>query len=103
MEWWPSCKHLVRQHAERVDVGAMIGARIRRSLLWRHVRRRSEGAPDLGECGVRRIRASSSDRLGDPEISNHCAAAGDHDVVRLDVPMYDAVVMRIGERLGDVA
>ena len=38
----PAGEHLVRHHADGVDVGAMIDVRIGRGLLRRHVRRRAD-------------------------------------------------------------
>ena len=39
-------EHLVADDAERVEIGAMIGARIARGLLGRHVRRRADRRAD---------------------------------------------------------
>ena len=50
-----------------------------------------------------RIVACRDDRLRDSKVGDDRRAAGDEDVVRLDVAVHDAVLVRVGERLGDVA
>ena len=43
------------------------------------------------------------ERLGDAEVGDDRGAAGEEDVVRLDVAMDDAALVRVGERARDVA
>ena len=92
-------QHLEQHRAHRVDVGAMIDVASPAGLLRCHVRRRAERDAFAGE---RRILARVADRLRDAEVHDDRMPAGEHDVVRLDVAMDDAVRVRVGERLGDL-
>ena len=48
-------------------------------------------------------RARRRERLRDAEVGDHGGAAGEQDVVRLDVAVHDAALVRVGERLRDFA
>ena len=41
--------------------------------------------------------------LGDAEVHDEGMAAGQHDVVGLDIPVHDALPVRVGQRIEDVA
>jgi hypothetical protein len=89
-EWRLADEHLVRHHAERVDVGAVVGGWIGRRLLRRHVGRCAQR--DAGAGQVRR-RGGVAHRFGDTEVRNQGVAARQEDVLRLDVAMDDAVLV----------
>ena len=78
----------------------MIGRRIARRLLGRHVRRRADRRAELRE---RRARPASPARraiaFAIPKSVTTAGAAGEQDVVRLDVAVHDAALVRVGERL----
>ena len=63
----------------------------RRRLLGAHVRRRA----DRDARARDRLRVRRRDRLGDTEIGDDGVAALDQDVLRLDVPVYDAVIVGV--------
>ena len=92
----PSGDHLVQHAAERVDVGAAVdGLPLR--LLGRQVRRGPEHRRGL----LDRLLRVADPR--DAEVRDlHVARRGDHDVAGLDVAVDDALVVRGGERVGDV-
>ncbi len=96
---------LVRHDAERVEVHAVVGVRVRRRLLGGHVGRRADGGADLGQRGApsAAVGAGRADRLGDAEVGDRGAAAGEEDVVGLDVAVDDALRVGVGEGAGDVA
>ena len=94
-------EHLVHDHAERVDVGALVDGLPRR-LLGRHVVRRAEDHPGLGEL------ARAAADLGHAEVEHlHEARVvpllDDEDVVRLQVAVDDAARVGRVERGGDLA
>ena len=98
-------EHLVRRDAERVDVGAMVDVGIGGGLLGRHVERRAERRAGVGERVPSRSPPRAprrAERLGDAEVGDRGRAAGEQDVVRLDVAMHDAALVRVGERARDV-
>ncbi len=99
-----SRQQLVRHAPEGVDVRAMIRARIAGGLLGRHVRRRPDARPHLGEGGLRVCRGLRvRKRLRDAEVCHRRRTSGEQHVVRLDVAVHDAAGVRELERLGDVA
>jgi len=97
-------EHLVRRDAEGVDVGAMIDLGIGRGLLGCHVQRRAERRAGVGEGRASSVSTAlgAAQRLGDAEIGNRGGAAGEQNVVRLDVAVHDAALVRIGECARDV-
>jgi hypothetical protein len=74
-------------------------------LLRRHVVDRAENHPLLRDerGGIGARRRLHPDALGDAEIEHLHARAADDDVVRLDVAMDDAMLVRFGESIGDAA
>jgi hypothetical protein len=95
-------EELVREHAERIDVGAVVHGGIGARLLGRHVRGGTQSHPH------RRHRASvaiarRAERLGHTEVGDHRAPARQQDVVRLDVAVHDAALVRVGERARHLA
>ncbi len=88
-----SREHLVGHDPQGVDVAPGVDLLLPRGLLRAHVGRGPNGHACPGEgppAGVR-------ERLGDPEVRHHHAAAGafEQDVVGLDVPVDHA--HRVGE------
>src|ERR1043166_9268277 len=84
---------------ERVDVGAPIHA-LARGLLGAHVVRR----PDDHALGRELAGRSLLCGVGDSEVGDeHVAGAVEQDIVGLDVPVYDAMAVRIAERVRDLA
>ena len=81
----------------------MVGAGVGGGLLRRHVGGRAERAADLRDGGVRGIGARGGDGFRDAEVADDGAATGEEHVVRLDVAVHDAVLVRVGQRFGDVA
>ncbi len=103
--------HLVEHDTEREDVGTLVdGAAI--ELLGSHVARRADHDTGVGRGRrhgvlVREIDGGSllrrARQLRDPEIEDLGATlGGQEDVVRLDVAMDDARVVRRGEPARDI-
>ena len=77
-------EHVIGRHAERIDVAAAI-ERPALDLLGAHVERRSHRHADLRE-----IQTAVALHARQPEVGHlHLAAAGEHDVLRLDVAVDD--------------
>ena len=88
-------RHLVKDDAERVDVGAGVD-RLALDLLRAHVFRGPDHDPRPGD-------ALPLERAGDTEIHDVDAAAlVDHDVLRLEVAVDDAVAVGLGQAPGDL-
>ena len=98
-----SGEHLVRHHAERVDVGTMIDVRVGHGLFGRHVDRCAKGDADRREPAGMSLHAAYAEGLGDPEVGDDRVAIGEQYVVRLDVAMHDAFTVRERQGIGDVA
>ena len=82
-----SGEHLVEDDAQRVDVGALI-ERDSLHLLGRHVVRRADDPPRFGQAGI-------LERLGQSEVGDgHAPAAVDENVLRLQVAMNHALLVR---------
>jgi hypothetical protein len=97
-------EQLVEEDAQRVDVGARVhveAAELR--LLGRHVLRRPDDLPELGE--ERLLREPAVRGLGDPEVDHlrHRLAVveRDEDVRRLQVAVDDALAVRVLDRAAD--
>ncbi len=90
-------QRLVQHERERVQVGALVDALSGR-LLGRHVR---EGADDVAGAGERLV----ARQVGDAEVEQLGRRAGrlgrDDHVLRLDVAVDDAAVVRVVERVGE--
>ena len=96
-------QQLIRQHAPRVNIGAVIGVHVASGLLGRHVGWRTDRHTHLCERRVGRLRSRRAQRLGDAEVGHHGRAAREQHILRLDVAVHDAARVRIGERLGHIA
>jgi hypothetical protein len=95
-----AAEHLVRDAAQRVDVGARIEG-VGERLLRREVRGRAHHHAHLGEArallGVGDARDAEVENLGHFAA---VAAPADHDVRRLQVAVHDAARVRFLEALG---
>ena len=80
----------------------MIDDWITARLLRRDIRRRADRQPRLRQCRTRR-RARGGERLRDAEVGDHRRAARQQHVVRLDVAMHDAPLVRERQGARDVA
>src|SRR5262249_50068644 len=83
-------------HAEGVEVGARV-ASLALDLLRRHVVRRPDALREAGpgELAQRRVER-------DAEVEElHPAVQGEHDVLRLEVTVHDAVIVEIAQRIAD--
>ena len=83
----------------------MTDRRIRRPLLRRHVRRRSDCDTQLGDRTRALVaqRPRDLERLRDPEVGHERVAVGQEDVLRLDVAMHDGAPVCVRERGGHLA
>ena len=102
-EWRRPRQHLVRQDAERVEVGARVGVRVGGGLLRRHVGRRPQRHAHLRDPAVRAPGHGVTDRLGHAKVGDGGRAARQQHIVRLDIAVDDALAMRVGKGRGDVA
>ena len=96
-------EQLVRHASEGVDVGPVIGRGVARGLLGRHVGRRPHRGSQLRQRCARRRVGRCRDGLCDAEVGDDRSVPGEEHVVRLDVAMHDAVLVRVGERAREVA
>ena len=94
--------HLVGEHAEGVDVGAVIEVRVAGGLLGRHVPRCAHRRAELRQR-LRGADAGCVQRLRDAEVGDLGRAAGQEDIVGLDVAVHDAARVRVSECASDVA
>ena len=89
----PAGEHLVEHAAQRVDIAARIRL-IARRLLGTHVRRSADAHA--------RARESLADgrvqRARDAKVGDERMPGSEENVLRLDVAMDDAVLVRVGER-----
>ena len=86
--------HLVQHAAQAVDVAPAVDSRIGHRLLGTHVRRRAERDAGARELGA----AALGDRARDAEIGDERLAVLQQDVLRLDVAVNDALLVRVVER-----
>ena len=92
-----AAEQLVRHHARREDVGALVD-RLARRLLGRHVGRRAQDRADHRHLG-RGLAAAPRE----PEVHDLDRAVGrEHQVRRLDVAMHDAVAVRVLQAAAEI-
>jgi hypothetical protein len=96
-------QHLVEHAAQGVDVRARIDGALADRLLGAHVVRRAQREAGLGQPVVTRF--VRRERPGDAEVGDQRMAAGQEDVLRLDVsvdhPMLVGVVQPVGHLTRD--
>ena len=92
-------RHLVKHRPEREDVGAGI-QHFSARLLGRHVVDRADRGAGTGDGRDRRVVGRGlHDDFGQPEVQHLDLAPARHeDVGRLEVPVHDAVAMRLLQR-----
>ena len=87
--------HLVEDHAEREDVRPRVGL-LAPHLLRRHVERRPQNGAHLRH-------GAAGERLGEAEVGQvRRAGRVEHDVLRLQVAVDDALLVRRREPLADL-
>ena len=87
--------HLGKHNAQREDVTTAIQV-FTGDLLRRHIRGRPDYCPRLGESLI-------GQHVRHPEVHQLDTAIGEQeDVIRFDVPMDDAALMGVLQRLGDL-
>ena len=88
-------EHFVKDHAERIDVGAMVGCLGSRVLFRGHVVRRADSLLLVW-------RAVAPQHLGDAEVGDfHLAGLVEQQVFRLDVAVDDCMIVRVLQRVAD--
>src|SRR6185369_9626546 len=101
-----SDQHLEKNHTQRIDVGARINLYVLRTLLGRHVLRRSDYEIGRSQTGVDRIAIRLVD-LGDAEVEHLGVIArhriDEHDVVALEVTMHHSLFVCSVECVSDLA
>jgi hypothetical protein len=97
----PPGKHLVGEHAHRVDVGPVVNVRIGRRLLRRHVGGRPECHAERRErrSAGALVRVPTLQRLGHAEVGDDGMSVGEQDVVRFNVAVHHAVAVGVRERV----
>ena len=111
---WNACQRLVEHGTQAVDVGAIVKIAVHADLFRRHVGDRPLQAAVQGQRQILHhgawcvIRFSRRRPLGVPDLGQapiqheHLAEGADEDVLGLDVPVRDAVPVRVLQRMGDL-
>ena len=96
-------EHLVKHRAQREDVRALVGGQLLH-LLGRHVADGSEAMARVGAGRYGGARAPfRTHQLGEPEVEDlDPTVAADEEVLRLDVAMDDALLVRGGQTACDL-
>ena len=93
-------EHFVKDHAEGIDIGAVIDLERMLDLLGRHVVWRAHDVSFHGEA--KRI-ATQAEDLGEAEVGDfHAPFAVDEDILRLDVAVHDAFVVGVLQRVAEL-
>ncbi|CAA9305477.1 MAG: hypothetical protein AVDCRST_MAG11-1129, partial [uncultured Gemmatimonadaceae bacterium] len=102
----PAGEQLVGDHAERVEVGPVVGGGVGGRLLGCHVRGRPhcEAERRAGTLGrARPALGGRRERLRHAEVGDHRVPAREEHVLRLEVPVHHALGVRVGQRVGQLA
>ncbi len=98
-------EHFVGHDGEGVDVAAFV-QRLARELLRAHVGRRAEYHALLSELrfarGVRRFGAGGNAEVEQLDDVLFTGPLDEDHILRLQVPMNDALLVRLRERAGDL-
>ena len=86
-------EHLVHHAGERVDVAARGEVPLAGGLLRAHVLRGAERDPGLGHAAAPR----RTDDEPDAEVGHQRRSVLEQDILRLDIPVDDALAMGVGE------
>jgi hypothetical protein len=95
-------EHLVGDHAERIQICAMVDIWIGGDLLRRHVRRRADRNADARQPAICRCRRCD-EGFGHAKVSDERDTAGQQNVLRLDVAMHETFLMRVRKCRRDFA
>ena len=87
--------HLVEHDAEREQIAADVDF-VAFDLLGRHVARRADDEPGLGQCPV--DRSAPGERPGDPEVEQLDPVFRQKHIRRLQVAVHDPGVVQSSER-----
>ena len=99
-------EHLVDQHTERVEIRALVDLCAGR-LLRRHVAGRADDRARARQRRLAALLAGVLDKPGDAEVEHldHVALTvpvDQHDVLRLEIPVHDALGVGSGESASDL-
>jgi len=93
-------EHFVDDHAERIEVRAMIDRLRLVHLLGSHVTQGAERHAGEGECHVERFAAQ---QLGQAEVGDlHAALFVEEQVLGLDVAVHEALLVRVFEGVANL-
>ena len=94
-------EHLISEDAKRVEIAPSVDFPLARRLLWGHVGRRADRHAGRREAAV----APTVHRARDAEVGDHGTARHriEQDVVGLDVAVHHAAIVRVRQRVGDIA
>ena len=89
-------EHLVQHASERINICARVERPFPHRLLGAHVSRRAEAHPGFGH--PRAAGGARGER--DPEVGDKCVPAVQQDILRLDVAVDHAVIVRVLQGAG---
>src|SRR4051812_19086774 len=101
-EGWRTGEHLIGHTAQGVDIAPSVEPAAACRLFWAHVRRSAECQPGFGQpLAASNIQRPSYAEVRDKRVnSSSIGVRCQQDVLRLDVPMDDALPVSVGERAG---
>ena len=84
-------EHFISDGTQRIDVAARRDRSLSHGLLGTHVARRTEREPGLSHSSA----TSLCDRQCDSEVGDDRTSVVQENILRLDVPVYDALSVRV--------